>query len=101
MNPHELPTPSFDETMRQLERMIHQWDDDDSGREGYHPDALWLEEVRHHVRRFKREAAAWKGVAEGLYRSHLEDSLNKRVDSLLDALEAFDALKAEMEGRGE
>jgi len=43
--------PTKEEIMWQLERMIHQWDDSPrpESAEGYHRDALWLEEVRHIV----------------------------------------------------
>lgn len=40
--------------MFQLERLIHQHDDQPET-SGYHQDALWLEEVRHHVCRLERE----------------------------------------------
>jgi hypothetical protein len=43
--------PTKEEIMGQLERMIHQWDDSaqPESAQGYHRDALWLEEVRHIV----------------------------------------------------
>ena len=42
-------TPTKEEIMLELERMIHQWDDSPrpESAHGYHRDALWLEEVRH------------------------------------------------------
>lgn len=46
---------SFDEAMFHLERMIHQRDDQHGQIDGYRADSLWLEEVRHHIRRLQRE----------------------------------------------
>ena len=47
--PHLPGTPTKEEIIWQLERMIHQWDDSPRPESvnGYHRDALWLEEVRH------------------------------------------------------
>ena len=51
-----MKQPTKIEVMLQLERMIHQWDDE-PGRADYHPDALWLEEVRHIIHLVERENA--------------------------------------------
>lgn len=49
------PKPTRPEVMFQLERMIHQWDE--THEDGYHPDALWLEEVRHIITTQEKEKA--------------------------------------------
>jgi len=45
---------SFGRVMEHLERIIHEINNAHEGT-GYSADALWLEEVRHHIHRLERE----------------------------------------------
>jgi len=56
-------SPSFAEIMFHLERLIHQHDDSRT-EEGYHPDSLWLEEVRHHIGRLQRDVTQARKAAK-------------------------------------
>lgn len=74
--------PSKAQILFHLERLIHRWDDDPNI-SGYHPDALWLEEVRHLYKslddRLKRATKENNEMLRALLR--LEEILKKSADS--------------------
>lgn len=51
--------PTKADALWELERMIHQWDDSPrpEGAQGYHRDALWLEEIRHVINSLEKDKA--------------------------------------------
>jgi hypothetical protein len=76
-------TPTKDEIMFQLERMIHQWDDAPETVRGYHPDALWLEEVRSIIHKQDQEAREMRDTLEHIVEYWNRDENEK---AMADAL---------------
>ena len=95
--------------MFQLERIIHKWNDEAGGTE-YHPDALWLEEVRHIIHANERELVEARNdlklqisenmrAAEDIW--HAREALRKAIPHLDSGIfrEPEDAEKLHMEIR--
>jgi hypothetical protein len=94
MNPSKNPTK--EQVMFNLDRILH---DLNKGfkEHGYHPDALWLEEVRYLIQKNEAEAARLRGALQRLADCDWVISLPDRMDAVRTI--AREALAAVKEGQ--